>query len=159
MVGPLVGGFLSKPEENFPSIVKAMPWLRKVRYWIPCFFGSILCLFTAIFTWIAAPETVSREMAKKAKEEKKRNQARVAKIKENKEQGKSITTEDEMLLALSQDTYLDLIQNKRVITACSLYGMHFYPISYIVCILIYSCCEFSAICTRFSSSPFLNQSY
>ena len=125
MVGPLVGGFLSKPEENFPSIVKVMPWLRKVRYWIPCFFGSILCLFTAIFTWITAPETVSREMAKKAKEEKKRNQSRVAKIKESKEQGKSLSTEDEMLLALSQDTYIDLIQNKRVITACSLYGMYF----------------------------------
>lgn len=123
VVGPLVGGFLSKPEENFPSIVKLMPWLRKVRYWIPCFFGSVLCIFTAIFTWITAPETVSREMAKKAKEEKKINSVRVHQIQERQAQGKTLTTEEEMLVALSQDTYIDLVKNKRVITACTLYCM------------------------------------
>ena len=90
IVGPLVGGFLSKPEENFPGLVKLMPWLRKVRYWIPCFVGSVLCLFTAIFTVFAAPETLSREMAKKEKEEKKKNAKRVEEIKMKEKSGKTL---------------------------------------------------------------------
>ena len=122
IVGPLVGGFLSKPEENFPGLVKLMPWLRKVRYWIPCFVGSVLCLFTAIFTVFAAPETLSREMAKKEKEEKKKNAKRVEEIKMKEKSGKTLIREEEMLLMLSQDTYLHLICNKRVFVACLLYG-------------------------------------
>lgn len=50
-----------------------MPWLRNVRYWIPCFVGGILCLFTAIFMIFRAPETLSREQAKQAKLDKKKN--------------------------------------------------------------------------------------
>lgn len=122
IVGPLVGGFLSKPEENFPGLVKLMPWLRKVRYWIPCFVGSVLCLFTAIFTVFAAPETLSREMAKKEKEEKKKNAKRVEEIRMKEKSGKTLIREEEMLLMLSQDTYLHLICNKRVFVACLLYG-------------------------------------
>lgn len=123
IVGPLVGGFLSKPEENLPDLVKLMPWLRKVRYWIPCFVGSVLCLFTAIFTVFAAPETLSREMAKKEKEEKKKNAKRVEEIKIKQKAGKTLTREEEMLVVLSQDTYLHLFCNKRVIIACLLYGI------------------------------------
>ena len=87
IVGPLVGGFLSKPEENFPALVHLMPWLRKVRYWIPCFVGGLLCLFTVIFTAFAAPETLSREKAKKAKQEKKRNAKKVVIIDKKLKQG------------------------------------------------------------------------
>ena len=99
-----------------------MPWLRKVRYWIPCFVGSVLCLFTAIFTIFAAPETLSRESAKKAKEQKKKNSSRVKQLIKDQKQGKQISKEDEMLIALSKDSYFDLILNKRVLIACSLYG-------------------------------------
>ena len=123
IVGPLVGGFLSKPEENLVGLVKLMPWLRKVRYWIPCFVGSVLCLFTAIFTIFAAPETLSRESAKKAKEQKKKNSSRVKQLIKDQKQGKQISKEDEMLIALSKDSYFDLILNKRVLIACSLYAV------------------------------------
>ena len=118
----MVGGFLSKPEENLPGLVKLMPWLRKVRYWIPCFVGSVLCLFTAIFTIFAAPETLSRESAKKARIEKKQNGNRVKQIIKDKKAGKQLTSEEEMLVALSKDSYFDLILDKRVLTACTLYG-------------------------------------
>ena len=103
-------------------MVKLMPWLRKVRYWIPCFVGSVLCLFTAIFTIFAAPETLSRESAKKAKEQKKKNSSRVKQLIKDQKQGKQMSKEDEMLIALSKDSYFDLILNKRVLIACSLYG-------------------------------------
>ena len=118
----MVGGFLSKPEENLPGLVKLMPWLRKVRYWIPCFVGSVLCLFTAIFTIFAAPETLSRESAKKARIEKKQNGNRVKQIIKDKKAGKQLTSEEEMLVALSKDSYFDLILDKRVLIACTLYG-------------------------------------
>lgn len=99
-----------------------MPWLRKVRYWIPCFVGSVLCLFTAIFTIFAAPETLSRESAKKARIEKKQNGNRVKQIIKDKKAGKQLTSEEEMLVALSKDSYFDLILDKRVLIACTLYG-------------------------------------
>ena len=82
----------------------------------------MLCLFTAIFTVFAAPETLSREMAKKEKEEKKKNAKRVEEIKMKEKSGKTLIREEEMLLMLSQDTYLHLICNKRVFVACLLYG-------------------------------------
>ena len=126
VVGPLAGGFLSKPEENFPGLVKLMPWLRNVRYWIPCFVGSVLCMFTAIFTWVTAPETLPREVAKKAREDKKRNAARVEQIKEQKAANQTLTTEEEMMLVLSRDSYFDLLFEKRVLTTCVLYGMYFH---------------------------------
>ena len=97
--------------------------MRNVRYWIPCFVGSILCIFTAIFTWVTAPETLPREVSKKAREDKKRNASRVVKIKEKKSQGQTLTNEEEMLLVLSRDGYLDLLFDKRVLITTVLYGM------------------------------------
>lgn len=123
VVGPLVGGFLSKPEENFPSLVHMMPWLRNVRYWIPCFVGGILCLFTAIFMIFRAPETLSREQAKQAKLDKKKNAERVKEIKLKLEAKKQITKEEEMLLMLSRDTYFDLFRNRNVMITCTLYAL------------------------------------
>ena len=61
-------------------------------------------------------------MAKKEKEEKKKNAKRVEEIKVKQKSGKTLTREEEMLVVLSQDTYLHLICNKRVIIACLLYG-------------------------------------
>ena len=121
IVGPLVGGFLSKPEENFPSLVHLMPWLRKVRYWIPCFVGGVLCLFTAIFTAFAAPETLPREAAKKAKEDKKRNAMKVVGINKRLEKGEKISLEEEMLIELSRDNYFDLVRNKEIFLSCLSY--------------------------------------
>ena len=123
VVGPLVGGFLSKPEENFPSLVHMMPWLRNVRYWIPCFVGGILCLFTAIFMIFRAPETLSREQARQAKIDKKKNAERVKEIKLKLEAKKQITKEEEMLLMLSRDTYFDLFRNRNVMITCTLYAL------------------------------------
>ena len=100
-----------------------MPWLRKVRYWIPCFVGGVLCLFTAIFTAFVAPETLPREAAKKAKEDKKKNALRVKEINKKMERGDKLTLEEEMLVDLSRDTYFDLIRNRNIIIACTSYGM------------------------------------
>ena len=123
IVGPLVGGFLSKPEENFPALVHLMPWLRKVRYWIPCFVGGVLCLFTAIFTAFAAPETLSREKAKKAKQEKKRNAKKVVIIDKKLKNGEYITLEEEMLVELSHDSYFYLIRDRLIFLSCLSYSI------------------------------------
>ena len=143
IVGPLVGGFLSKPEENFPALVHLMPWLRKVRYWIPCFVGGLLCLFTAIFTAFAAPETLSREKAKKAKQEKKRNAKKVVIIDKKLKNGESITLEEEMLVELSHDSYFYLIRDRLIFLSCLSYSI-FYSFH-----LITSFCVNSPISTRF----------
>ena len=100
-----------------------MPWLRKVRYWIPCFVGGVLCLFTAIFTAFTAPETLPREAAKKAKEDKKRNAMKVVGINKRLQKGEKISLEEEMLVELSHDNYFDLVRNKYVVIACISYGM------------------------------------
>ena len=100
-----------------------MPWLRDVRYWIPCFFGSVLCLITAIFMIFRAPETLSREQAKQAKLDKKKNRERVKQIKVKLAAKQSITSEEEMLLTLSRDTYLDLLHNRNVMISCILYAL------------------------------------
>ena len=83
----------------------------------------IAIIFTAIFTWVTAPETLPREVSKKAREDKKRNAGRVIKIKEKKSQGQTLTNEEEMLLVLSRDGYLDLLLDKRVLITTVLYGM------------------------------------
>lgn len=145
IVGPLVGGFLSKPEENFPSLVRMMPWLRKVRYWIPCFVGGVLCLFTAIFTAFAAPETLPREAAKKAKEEKKKNAVRVKGINAKLERGEKITVEEEMLVELSHDSYLHLVRDRDIFLSCLSYSPH------IILFFIYSSCFCYSIRSRFPS--------
>ena len=62
------------------------------------------------------------EGKKKAKEQKKKNSSRVKQLIKDQKQGKQISKEDEMLIALSKDSYFDLILNKRVLIACSLYG-------------------------------------
>lgn len=126
-----MGGFLSKPEENFPSLVHVMPWLRKVRYWIPCFVGGVLCLFTAIFTAFAAPETLPREAAKKAKEEKKKNAARVKDINVKLARGEKITVEEEMLIELSHDSYFHLVRDKEIFLSCLSYSLHIIIIVYL----------------------------
>ena len=100
-----------------------MPWLRNVRYWIPCFVGGILCLFTAIFMIFRAPETLSREQARQAKIDKKKNAERVKEIKLKLEAKKQITKEEEMLLMLSRDTYFDLFRNRNVMITCTLYAL------------------------------------
>ena len=116
---------MSKPEENFPSLVRLMPWLRKVRYWIPCFVGGVLCLFTAIFTAFVAPETLPHEAAKKAKEDKKKNALRVKEINEKKDKGDKLTLEEEMLVDLSHDSYINLVRDRDIFLSCLSYSIVF----------------------------------
>ena len=72
---------------------------------------------------MTAPETLPREVSKKAREDKKRNASRVVQIKEKKSKGQALTNEEEMLLVLSRDSYLDLLFDKRVLITTVLYGM------------------------------------
>lgn len=69
-----------------------------------------------------APETLSREQAKQAKLDKKKNRERVKQIKVKLAAKQSITSEEEMLLTLSRDTYLDLLHNRNVMISCILYA-------------------------------------
>ena len=122
--GPLVGGFLSKPEDNFPGLVRLMPWLRKVRYWIPCFVGGFFCFITALVTAFTAPETNPRSAALQAKKEKEENKERVAEIEKKTKNGETLTNEETMLLELSHGSYYYLLRNKLVMITTTLYGTH-----------------------------------
>lgn len=70
-----------------------------------------------------APETLSREQAKQAKLDKKKNRERVKQIKVKLAAKQSITSEEEMLLTLSRDTYFDLLHNRNVMISCILYAL------------------------------------
>ena len=70
-----------------------------------------------------APETLSREQARQAKIDKKKNAERVKEIKLKLEAKKQITKEEEMLLMLSRDTYFDLFRNRNVMITCTLYAL------------------------------------
>ena len=122
--GPLAGGFLSKPEDNFPGLVRLMPWLRKVRYWIPCFVGGLFCFITALVTAFTAPETNLRSAALQAKKEKEENKERVAEIEKKAKKGETLTNEETMLLELSHGSYYYLLRNKLVMITTILYGTH-----------------------------------
>ena len=69
-----------------------------------------------------APETLSREQAKQAKLDKKKNHERVKQIRVKLAAKQSITSEEEMLLTLSRDTYFDLFRNRNVMISCVLYA-------------------------------------
>ena len=84
ILGPTLGGYLSRPEENFPELTKRYPVLRDViassvgsnlqyRYYIPCFTAFLICLFILIMVLFCLPETLSKEDVRRNNELLKRS--------------------------------------------------------------------------------------
>lgn len=48
ILGPTLGGYLSRPEENFPELSKRYPLLRDVPVCLSNLTGSIAIIFRAL---------------------------------------------------------------------------------------------------------------
>ncbi|CAH1768179.1 13673_t:CDS:2 [Entrophospora sp. SA101] len=57
MLGPVIGGFLSHPADNFPKIFGNCPFLKSFPYFLPCFVASIVSFIGLIIGYFYLPET------------------------------------------------------------------------------------------------------
>ncbi|OAO17306.1 zinc induced facilitator-like 2 protein [Blastocystis sp. ATCC 50177/Nand II] len=124
-VGPTLGGYLSKPEENFPGLAKQFPILRDYRYYIPCFAACVICLAILIIVLFFLPETLSKEDVKKNIALMRRSEEGMKHLKEKRARDPHyIPTEDERIQEiLMEGSYPRLLTNRQVFMACLLYGM------------------------------------
>ncbi|KAI0244144.1 hypothetical protein L0F63_001160 [Massospora cicadina] len=60
IVGPVLGGFLTHPAENFPQLFGNVQFLKDYPYFLPCGVTSFLCGIGSIFAYICLEETLTR---------------------------------------------------------------------------------------------------
>ncbi|KAK8792929.1 hypothetical protein WA158_005093 [Blastocystis sp. Blastoise] len=125
IVGPLVGGSFANPQYYFPEFVKTFPIFGEFPFFLPHFIGSIFCLFVFIITIICAPESLCRKDIIKAEEMKQHNKKKVQTIKEkmSKDPNYVPTVYETHLIAITKDTYWDMIKQKDVVLTCLFYGL------------------------------------
>ena len=56
IVGPVVGGFLAKPAEKYPSIFGNYQFLKDYPYFLPSLVASLLCLFSFVIAFFFLEE-------------------------------------------------------------------------------------------------------
>ncbi|GAA5847710.1 hypothetical protein JCM9279_004995 [Rhodotorula babjevae] len=59
VIGPLLGGYLSHPADNFPSLFGGSAFLRANPYALPCFIGALFPFLGAIVGFLFLDETLS----------------------------------------------------------------------------------------------------
>lgn len=67
MLGPMIGGLLSKPAETFPSLVKPGSLFDRNPYLLPILFGALMSFMALLSTIFFLPESL-----KKKEDEQKR---------------------------------------------------------------------------------------
>ena len=50
VLGPIVGGYLSDPDDLFKGLIKYFPYLKRVPFSIPLIICGILCLLCTFIT-------------------------------------------------------------------------------------------------------------
>jgi MFS family permease len=58
ILGPLLGGYLSKPAERYPDIFGNITLLQKFPYFLPCAVSALLCFCSMVFGSIYLEETL-----------------------------------------------------------------------------------------------------
>ncbi|KAK8803344.1 hypothetical protein WA158_001038 [Blastocystis sp. Blastoise] len=125
VIGPLMGGLLVNPQINYPEFTNMFPLFKTYPFYLPCFIAGIICLIVFLFTLVFLPETLSKEEIHKRQEMKAHyaNQCRLIKEKKVKNPHYVYTEKEEILVQLSQDSYIELLKNKYVVITAVLYGM------------------------------------
>ncbi|GAA5893320.1 hypothetical protein JCM8208_004408 [Rhodotorula glutinis] len=59
VIGPLLGGYLSHPADNFPSLFGGSTFLRTNPYALPCFIGALFPFLGAVVGFFFLDETLS----------------------------------------------------------------------------------------------------
>ncbi|KAK8798091.1 hypothetical protein WA171_005616 [Blastocystis sp. BT1] len=123
-VGPSVGGFLSRPEENIPGLTKKFPILREYRYYIPCFAACIICFIVLLTVLFFLPETLSKEDVKKNIALMKKSKEGLELLRQKRARDpKYKPTEDERIQELLMEgSYFRLMVNKKILLSVFLYG-------------------------------------
>ncbi|CAG8525501.1 2081_t:CDS:2, partial [Paraglomus occultum] len=67
IIGPMLGGFLAKPAEQYPSIFGNCPFLKTYPYFLPCFVASLICLFGFTIGFFFLEETLESKKKQKSK--------------------------------------------------------------------------------------------
>ncbi|KAG9032220.1 hypothetical protein FRB95_001699 [Tulasnella sp. JGI-2019a] len=100
-IGPLLGGFLSKPQEKFPAVFSAQFW-QDYPYFLPCACAGLICLFTIIMLAVYLEESLPSLKKNKEKHFEYKQHVRLD----------SLSPTDEPLLSSSQpddeDTLVEL---------------------------------------------------
>lgn len=61
IVGPIMGGFLTHPADNFPWLFGGSRFLRAYPYFLPCGLTAALCLLGFVFAHVFLVETLQRK--------------------------------------------------------------------------------------------------
>ncbi|KAI8393986.1 major facilitator superfamily domain-containing protein [Radiomyces spectabilis] len=64
IIGPMLGGFLSKPVEHYPAIFGRggflTDFLTEYPYFLPCFISAVICAFGLVFGMFYLEETLAK---------------------------------------------------------------------------------------------------
>lgn len=66
IIGPLIGGFLAIPAQNFPSIFGGWQFFIDYPYFLPCFVGGMLNFFAILLGIFVLEETLASKRKKKS---------------------------------------------------------------------------------------------
>ncbi|KAI0242611.1 hypothetical protein L0F63_000276 [Massospora cicadina] len=61
IIGPAMGGFLTKPAENYPWLFGNIQFLKDYPYFLPCGLSSLFCAIGFVFAYIYLDETLERQ--------------------------------------------------------------------------------------------------
>ncbi|KAK8803490.1 hypothetical protein WA158_001184 [Blastocystis sp. Blastoise] len=125
VLGPSLGGILSKPTQNMPWLVDAIPYVKEIPYYIPCFVGSILTLIIFLIVLFGLPETLPKNERDKNRSSKKQMKESIKSIEAKKKQNPDYEyTEKEIaLVSWKGDNYGHLFTEKNAFLTCALYGI------------------------------------
>jgi MFS family permease len=60
LLGPLIGGSLAKPAEQFPHIFGRMLLFKEYPYFLPCAIAAAFCALSCLVAWWGLKETRPR---------------------------------------------------------------------------------------------------
>ncbi|KAK8803492.1 hypothetical protein WA158_001186 [Blastocystis sp. Blastoise] len=122
-VGPTVGGLLSNSDTNFPALVKAIPFLKQYKFYLPCFVASILMLCVFFEVLFIVPETLTKKQIKVNDEMKHQTKKLLLEVTEKQKKDPNyMLSEKEIEIKLwGQDNYISVIKNKDVLISASCY--------------------------------------
>ncbi|CBK23903.2 uncharacterized protein [Blastocystis hominis] len=122
--GPIVGGYLSDPEELLAPIIDRLPYLKRVPFAIPlclCGFGSFVCCLL-ILRWV--DETFPKEERERKKEVSEAMAQKMSGILRKRGRAESLDDEEHVMLLMSQNNYISMFKDKLTLISVLLYGLN-----------------------------------
>ncbi|KAF9560717.1 member of major facilitator superfamily multidrug-resistance, DHA1 sub-family [Agrocybe pediades] len=123
-LGPIIGGSLSRPAEQFPHLFGKSEFLKKYPYFLPCAVPATFSLVAWVVTFLFLKETVPRPIPVKEflglKKETK-SKSKIALAEEEEEEGAVVPTSDGQT-GLEKPLSLRSLLTRRVVIAAGNYA-------------------------------------